>query len=511
MKTMKRILSRFTPIDYLLMVVALLSLVSLFLPRAYYYILDYSNLHTYTIAKYYIFNFNDYGKGHLPSTARNYLSKNDFPLPNTPEHFLARLGIVVALAAIGYRLAYKYTRGEIDPIRAIITSLIAVGGLYATIMAAFRLMYNYELYAYRKVQPNFNDRRGVGPGAVLAIFALIIALGIFLIDVAQISNYLSMRIFQGIITIIIILILNFILFRSMPGNPILQRLMESRNAQKTKNITDIIQALMHMRGLDKPKRIQFVQYIRNMLIFRFGYAVRVEGGGRVRDILKFRLINTIILMGTSNTLSLLIGILLGVISARYRKTATDAFLLFSSLFLYSVPAFRLGLLLLYVFSFQLDRFPIGGYVEPGAHGAKFVMSYIHHMILPLITLTIISYGGMLLITRSTLIDVFTEDYIKTARAKGLDERDILYKHALRNAMLPLVTIIALSYAYIVSGAIITETLFNRPGVGRVMYDAYVMRDYPVLEAAFYIIAILVVAANIIADILYTYLDPRVRL
>ncbi|GEM_PF-20104 len=487
---LKDALKKLSPIDYILALIALLSGLSIVLPRAYHYIYSYGSTETSVEQIRYIYN--------LTSSLE-------------PQFTYARVGLIIALIFSLYRLYTKLSGKPLNEIRSIITSLLITAGIYASILKGLRAFYVLELNAYKVVESSYYDRRALGSGVAVAVLAFILAFAVFLIDVAQVSKYLSMRILQGAITVIIILVINFILFRSMPGNPILQRLMESRNVAKTKNITDVIQALEHMRGLDKPKWIQFVQYLRNMLIFRFGYAMRVEGGGRVRDILKFRLVNTVILMGASNTLSLLLGIGLGVIAARYRKTFTDAFLLFSSLFLYSVPAFRLGLLLLYVFAFQLGRFPIGGYVTPGTHGLAFVISYIHHMILPLVTLTLISYGGTLLITRSTLIDVFTEDYILTARAKGLDEKTVLYKHALRNAMLPLVTIIALSYAGIVSGAIITETLFNRPGVGRIMYDAYTTRDFPVLEAAFYITAILVVIANIIADILYTYLDPRVRL
>jgi peptide/nickel transport system permease protein len=133
-----------------------------------------------------------------------------------------------------------------------------------------------------------------------------------------------------------------------------------------------------------------------------------------------------------------------------------------------------------------------------------------HLVLPSLTLALVSYGGYMLVMRNTLIDVLTEDYIVTARAKGVDERTVLYKHALRNAILPLVTMIALTFGFLITGATLTETVFNWYGIGRLIFESVIAQNYPVLQAIFYIMALTVIIANFIADILYGFLDPRVR-
>jgi peptide/nickel transport system permease protein len=175
--------------------------------------------------------------------------------------------------------------------------------------------------------------------------------------------------------------------------------------------------------------------------------------------------------------------------------------------------FWVGGIMLLIFSIRLDWFPLFGTVSIGVtySGAlEYILDYLHHLFLPAITMGLVGYGGLYLIMRSSLLDVFTEDYILTARAIGLSDSTIIFNNALKNAMLPLVTIIAIRLGYMFSGSLLTETVFSWPGLGLTIYNAVNSRDYPVLQAVFLVITIIVIMANFIADIIYGYIDPRVQ-
>jgi peptide/nickel transport system permease protein len=178
-----------------------------------------------------------------------------------------------------------------------------------------------------------------------------------------------------------------------------------------------------------------------------------------------------------------------------------------------MPTFWLGGLMLLYFGVQLNWFPVSGVTSPWIEHPD-IFSYIadvaHHLFLPMMCLGLGTFGGIFLIMRNTLLDVFSQDYILTARAAGLSNRTILFKNALNNAMLPMITIIAIRFGFMVGGAILTETIFSWPGIGLRIYEAVLQHDYPVLQGAFLIITIFVVLANLIADITYQYMDPRVR-
>jgi peptide/nickel transport system permease protein len=227
-------------------------------------------------------------------------------------------------------------------------------------------------------------------------------------------------------------------------------------------------------------------------------------------------------MGTAAFLTIIIGIITGISAAAKRGTKFDMGMVSSALGFYAIPTFWLGMILILVFGFYLrfpsptgemvSLFPYGGTVSTPVYSDPLLhtMDVAHHLVLPSITLAIVSYGGYMLVMRNNLIDVLTEDYIVTARAKGVDERTVLYKHAMRNAILPLVTMIAFTFGGLIGGATLTETIFNWHGVGRYIYDSVMAQNYPVLQAIFYILALTTVIANFIADILYGFLDPRVR-
>lgn len=337
---------------------------------------------------------------------------------------------------------------------------------------------------------------------------------------------IAQKVSWSLFTIGFVVVLNFFLFRVLPGDP-------SRAGVRDPRLTKEAQEAIRVRfGLDKPVincfeslnplkfvpeacavnplDTQFFIYIGNLLHGEMGISFHTNRP--VADILRERLWNTVILVGAGQILSIVIGIVLGVIAAWKSRTAIDYTALVASLVAWSMPTFWLGIILLFWGSRDLGL-PIGGQSTAGATHASQWASWIdvgRHMILPTITQTIIYVAEYVLIMRSTMLDVLAEDYILTAKAKGLSTFQILKDHALRNAALPIVTIVALNLGFTVAGAIQIESVFSWPGLGQATYEAVVRRDYPLLQGAFLLLAISVIFANLMADLLYSYLDPRVQ-
>jgi peptide/nickel transport system permease protein len=231
----------------------------------------------------------------------------------------------------------------------------------------------------------------------------------------------------------------------------------------------------------------------------------------VYDLLVERLWNTILLIGAGQILSIIVGIAFGMFAAWKARTAIDYSALITGLVAWSLPTFWLGIILLFWGS--NNGFPIGGKATPGFSSYPFIQQagdVFRHMILPTLTYTIVYMGEYLLVMRSSLLDVLAEDYILTAKAKGLSTFQILKDHALKNAMLPIVTIIAINLGFTVAGAIQIEAVFSWPGLGGAIFEAVGRRDFPVLQGAFLLIAVTVIIANLIAELTYSYLDPRVQ-
>ncbi len=315
------------------------------------------------------------------------------------------------------------------------------------------------------------------------------------------SHFLK-RLLQCLLLLYIVVSVNFLLFRVLPGDPVRLLFNDPRMTEEAREI------LYATFGLDKPFLTQYWLYIGNTLRGHLGtsFVYSMPVGSIVGD----RLLNTVVLVGPATILAILLGGLLGVICAWKRATTTDSTILGIVLILWSTPTFWLGLLLIIAF---FGILPIAGMAAAGASTLPFFLrlkSNLAHLVLPLSTLTLALTGQYAMIMRSILIDVLTEDYITTARSRGFGEGYILQKHAVPNAMLPMTTIIAINIGLIVGGAIQTETVFSWPGIGRLMYDSIIMRDYPVLQGSFLIVGVCVILANFTADILYTYLDPRVR-
>ncbi|MBD3406420.1 MAG: ABC transporter permease subunit [Candidatus Lokiarchaeota archaeon] len=268
----------------------------------------------------------------------------------------------------------------------------------------------------------------------------------------------------------------------------------------------------------------FWRYLVNMFTGNFGLSFWNQQP--VMDEIMERLPNTLLLMGTSSIVSIILGIWTGVKVAADPGSRKDVSAVTLALFIYSLPIFWLGMMLLMIFAFYVPEltggligFPLGktitqplwGVAKASPLGGLWLAADIlHHLFLPMIALGVGGYGGYFLYMRNNLIDVMTEDYILTARAKGLDENQVLYKHGLKNAMLPMVTIIAMTFGFLINGATLTETVFNWNGLGRYIFDSLFRLDYPVVQAIFMIIAITAILANFVADLLYGVLDPRIK-
>ncbi len=327
-------------------------------------------------------------------------------------------------------------------------------------------------------------------------------------------RYLARRIGWALVTILVVITFNFVLFRVLPGDPAKQGAKDPRLNPDTQA------ALTERFGLDKPLFLnigsgepfdsQYFIYIGALLQGDLGTSY-ASPDKTVGELLGDALINTLWLVIPAQFLSILFGILLGLVAAWRRGRATDVGSLAFSLFMWSLPTFFLGIILLFVGARYFDL-PIGGKQTIGAEYATIfeaAADLFVHLLLPTLTLTLVLLGEYMLIMRSSVLDVFSEDYILTAKAKGLSTYRIIRGHALRNAMLPMVTLIAINLAFTVSGAIQVEEVFSWPGLGHLTVEAVSERDYPVLQGAFLLLAVAVVFANLAADLIYGWLDPRI--
>jgi peptide/nickel transport system permease protein len=321
-------------------------------------------------------------------------------------------------------------------------------------------------------------------------------------------SYIIKRIIKSLILVFFVLCINFIIFELMPGDPM--QFFVSAGKMRPEMVEEVKKTF----GLDQPLQVRFEKYIVNMLTWNFGYSFYTNAP--VGQEILMKLPNTLLLVGLSTVLSMVIGIIMGVMAAYKRGGIYDSTSVITSLTTYSLPSFWIGMVLILIFHVYLNWFPGAGAwprewaIHPPTNVFQLIAGRAQYLFLPLLTLTIFSYGGYLLLTRATMLEALTEDYIVTAKAKGLKERTILFKHALKNASLPLITNIALSFASILTGAIITEQVFTYPGLGQYLWAGITFKDYPVIQAMFYVIALAVIIANFIADLAYGIVDPRIK-
>jgi len=321
------------------------------------------------------------------------------------------------------------------------------------------------------------------------------------------GRYILSKAAQAIFTIAMLIVLNFVLFRMMPGSP-------ERVLGRNPNVSAAaLEATRERWGLDKPVLPdQFVSYLSAMSQGDLGFSF-VYRGLPVIDVLSDRIWPTVILFGVGEIIAIVIGVGLGAYSGWRRGGAVDHVGNSVSLVLYAMPYFLIGMMMLLIFAVYLGWFPAYGMFSTGAvfqDPLQQLLDFLHHLALPLATVALGLIGQYAIVMRSSIVDTLGEDYITTARAKGLTDTRVLRAHALPNAMLPMATLIAINLGYVVAGAITVEVVFAWPGLGTLTVDALTARDYPVLQGIFLLLSVSVVMANFLADIGYTLLDPRVK-
>ncbi len=323
----------------------------------------------------------------------------------------------------------------------------------------------------------------------------------------ELRRYISRRLVQIVIIFFVILTVLFLLFRLAPGDPVSRMVDPDMTPEDS-------QRLIVQLGLDKPLGVQYFIYLKNFFTGHFGYSFHY--GEPVVDIIWARLPNTILLFTTGIILSALVGVFLGKIASWHKGKKTDSIMTVGALVTHTLFLPWLALILIWIFAYKFSWFPINGmiseevWLDPDSGFIAKSLDVLYHMVLPLSTLFLIHFGAYLLIMRSSMLETLKEDYILTARAKGLDEKTIRNKHAAPNAALPVVTSVGLSLAFSINGGALTETVFTWPGIGRELVFSVSQNDYPLAQASFLLIAIVVLLSNLVVDVLYAYLDPRIR-
>ncbi len=316
------------------------------------------------------------------------------------------------------------------------------------------------------------------------------------------ADYVVKRGFFALVTIFVAITINFFLFRVLPGSAVTDLARVPHASPQLRH------ALTVEFGLDKPKWLQYLLYLQNLAHGNMG--ISFANQQPVTHLLVADLNNTIPMVTVGTLLAIVVGVFTGVLSAWRRGSPPDHISTNLAIFAYAFPTQWLGLMLLILFAGLL---PAGGMTNQFLFGPEPFWQHLGdvgtHMILPAATLMLTAYGSYTLVVRSSMLETLGEDYILTARAKGLPPRRIVWRHALRNALLPMVTLIALELGYIVGGVLLIEVIFSWPGIGDAMYTAIGQRDYPMLQGGFLILTVSVIVLNFVADLLYFRLDPRI--
>ena len=330
-------------------------------------------------------------------------------------------------------------------------------------------------------------------------------------------GYIVRRLLQSIPTVFLISLVLFFGMQAMPGGPLAAFAFNGHMSLAAQ------EAVIKRWGLDEPVYIQYFKWLTSMLRgdWQTSFMLHVP----VRDAIASHLPATVFLMGFSYIVQELVALPAGIYAALRRYSAFDQFLTFMSYVLYSMPTFWLGLILMMVFAVFVPIFPVGGIVDINTIGAGFltaeynqwfaqhpidgILDLLHHLVLPAITIAAVGIAGDSRFMRASMLDTVHQDYVRTARAKGLPERVVVLKHALRNALLPIITNIALTLPTLFSGAVVTEAIYSWPGMGQLYFQALSYSDYPLMMGVFFVAGVLVVFFNLLADIAYAFIDPRI--
>ena len=319
------------------------------------------------------------------------------------------------------------------------------------------------------------------------------------------ARLIVMRLFKAVIVLFLIVIFNFLLIQMAPGDPAAILAGEAGAADQ-----EFLDQLRERFGLDQPMYVQLWRYVSGIAMLDFGYSYRL--GVPVFDLIMARLPATLLLTGTAFVLSLVLGIVAGSMAAARAKKPSGSLIMALALVFYATPLFWVALMSVVVFSVYLGWLPAYGLYTVGAGhtGFALVLDVAKHLMLPATTLALFFMAIYTRMTRTSMLDATQQDYVKTARAKGLKPSIIQRRHVLRNALLPIITLAGLQAGQMVGGAILTETVFAWPGIGRLMFEALQQRDYNLLLGIFFFSAALVIVFNIITDVVYSLADPRIK-
>jgi peptide/nickel transport system permease protein len=317
-------------------------------------------------------------------------------------------------------------------------------------------------------------------------------------------GFLSARIAKGLVVLFAIALLNFLLIRAAPGDPAMVMAGEAGASDAI-----FLQQLRERFGLDQPFLTQLWLYLKGYLLLDLGFSYRQQQP--VLDLILARLPATLLLTGTAFAVSLALGMLLGILAARRVGRVSDSAITVAALVFYATPLFWVALLAQIVFSLKLGWLPNIGYETIGAGytGLARALDIGRHLVLPALTLGLFFMALYARMMRASMLEIAGADFVKTARAKGLGEGVITRRHVARNALLPVVTLAGLQAGQLVGGAVLTETVFAWPGIGRLMFEALAQRDYALLLGVFFVSSAMVVALNLLTDVLYRSVDPRI--
>jgi peptide/nickel transport system permease protein len=318
-------------------------------------------------------------------------------------------------------------------------------------------------------------------------------------------RYLLSRLLQGLALVLAVVVLNFILVHAAPGDPV------ETIAGASGGMSEELQAeLRKQYGLDKPLPVQLGIYLGRVVTGDLGYSYFFNLP--VSNLIAERVPATLLLVLTSVLAAFLIGTTLGVLSARRPNGWLSQMINVRSLVGFAAPVFWMGMLLIILLASVFPIFPVSGMraIESSGKGWGDVLDVLHHLILPALTLGLVYLAQYSRLSRAAMLDVLGADYIRTARAKGLSDRAVLYKHALRNAVLPVITVLGLQFGNVLAGAIVVETVFNWPGLGRLAFESVLRRDYPTILGVLLFSAVVVVVMNQLTDLCYRLIDPRIK-
>ena len=325
------------------------------------------------------------------------------------------------------------------------------------------------------------------------------------------SRYLLKRLIYIIFVFFIISILMFAIYKSMPGNPVDIMLGDSKTTMKPEAYQALYEQTVKSLGLDKPLPVQYFAWISNMLTGNFGYSTQYKQ--EVINVIGAPMANTVMLNILTMFVVFLISIPLGILTAVRKNSVFDKSVQVLTIVGYSIPTFIIALLAIFLLAVKFPIFPISGVSTAGstATGLAAMLDKLHHMALPVLVMSVSGIGGITRYVRAAMIDVLRMDYIKTARAKGLSEKVVIYVHAFRNALIPVVTVTTWWVVGLFGGSIVIESVFLWPGLGKMLIDGLLQRDFAVVLTMQMFYVVLSLAGNVIMDVAYTIVDPRVRL